>query len=151
VICGEIGLPPHKKKWLESKFREKTGTTIGHYFRDIQMLAALKLYAITEAPRRDKERARKTKLKEMKVKEQDLVKALDDPKLTEKERKKIGELLEESPKGTFLTQIAKSLGFGKPGKELDNFDKRIISRLGVNISDLKGQSDFFYCEVENSG
>jgi AraC-like DNA-binding protein len=137
VICSKINLPPNKTRWLENEFRKETGTTIGHFFNDIQMLAALKLYAVTEAPRRDKEKERKAKEKEM-------VKALENPTLTGKERERIGKLLEETPKGTFLTQIAKSLGFGK----LDNFDKRIKSRLGISLSDLRGQSDFFSCEEE---
>lgn len=128
VIFKEINLPLNKAGWLENEFIEETGTTIGHFFRDIQMLAALKLYAITEALRTEKEK--------------ELLKRLENPILTEEERKKIGKLLEEIPKGTYLKTIAKSLGFGT----LTKFDKRIKSRLGINLSDLKGQSNFFSCE-----
>jgi AraC-like DNA-binding protein len=142
VICREIKLSPRKVKWLENEFRNETGTTIGHFFRDIQMLAAFNLYAILEAPRRDKERARKDKLKEMGLTEEDLIKALEDPSLTPEERREIGELLEETPRGFYLTQIAKSVGFG----ELANFDARIKSRIGISYADLRGESNFFSCD-----
>jgi AraC-like DNA-binding protein len=142
VICVEIGLPGDKTEWLENEFRKDTGITIGRYFRDIQMFAALNLYAILEAPRRDKEIAREAKLKEMETTEEELMKLLDDPDLTDEERREIGELLEEAPRGTSLTAIAKLLGFG----EIDNLSPRIKSRLGISHADLRGQSYFFSCD-----
>lgn len=127
VICGEIGLPPNKVKWLEKVFKTETGITIGNYFRDIQMLASLNLYAVIEGLREDKEK--------------ELLEALKNPMLTEEERNKLGELLEEISRGTFVTPIADSVGFG----DLSNFDARIRSRLGISHADLRGESKFYTC------
>ena len=130
VICREINLPLNKAEWLEKEFRKEAGTTIRHFFSDIQMLAALKFYAVTKEMR--------------KTEEKKLLQELERPNITEEERIEIGERLDEIPTGIFLTQIAKLLGFGK----LTNFDKRIKSRIGISIADLKGQSNFFPCEEE---
>lgn len=128
IIAGELGLKKKEIQRLEGSFRKETGISIGHFFRDIQMLAALRLYALDE-------RTRKTK-------ELELVAELDRSTLTQEERDEIGKELEKVSKGILLTHIAESLGFGG----LDKFAHRIKSRLGISLSDLKGKSSFFACE-----
>lgn len=130
VIASELHLTEVEAKRLEGLFKKETGISIGRFFRDIQMLAAIRLYANLERVRR--------------AKELELLGKLEQPTLTENERKEIGLKLEEISKGILLTNIAESLGFGK----LDKFDKRIKSRLGISISDLKGKSRFFDCMVQ---
>lgn len=127
VIAGELGLNKMEIKRLEGLFKKETGISIGHFFREIQMLAALRLFALDQ-------RARKTKAIE-------LVAELARPNLTEEEREEIGKELEKASKGILLTHIAESLGFGS----LDKFDHRVKSRIGISISDLKGKSSFFAC------
>lgn len=127
VIAGELNLNEVEARRLKGLFRKETGISLDHFFRDIQMLAALRLYAVNEKVRRTKER--------------ELLEELERPGLGEKKREEIGRRLEEVSKGILLKHIAESLGFGT----LSKFDHRIKSRLGISLSDLKGGSSFFAC------
>jgi AraC-like DNA-binding protein len=127
AIARALGLSETEARRLKGQFREDTGIPTGRFFRDIQLLAALRLYAVNERSRQARER--------------ELLAELERPNLGEEEREEIGRTLEETSKGIFLKHIAESLGF----RTLDKFDHRIKSRLGISLSDLKGNSSFFDC------
>lgn len=114
-------------KRFESIFKKETGISIEHFSRDLRMLAALKLYAVKELFR--------------KTQEEKLLAALEDPTLTDEERSEIGKEIEALPRGVFLQDIAESLGFGS----LPLFDYIIKSRLGISLTDLRGNTDFNSC------
>jgi AraC-like DNA-binding protein len=127
AIGKKLGLDEDKTKQLKSTFRKEAGISIEHYFRELQMLAALKLYAA-------KEWFRKTQ-------EAELLTALANPMLTKEERDAIGEKLDALPRGVYLKEIAELLGFRSQAL----FNIRIKSRLGISIADLKGSTDFHSC------
>ncbi|HEX8189586.1 MAG TPA: hypothetical protein VF586_14615 [Pyrinomonadaceae bacterium] len=159
AVCAGIDLSPDKAGWLEKVFRSETGTTIGHYFHDIQLLAALKLYA-TEKKLHDLDEEMRN------AAERKLLQELKNSTISRRDAAELLERPDEVPKGVFLMQIAKSLGFGAPARAdgrvkggpdagedskalrraLTNFDHRVKSRLGINMADLRGRSTFFSCE-----
>ncbi len=127
AIARKLELGGEEIEHLKLVFRKETGISIEHFFRDIQMLAALKLYAFKEGLRTNQE--------------DELIEALEDPTLTEEEREAIGERLDAIPRGVYLTEIAELLGFSS----LANFGARIKSRLGISIADLRGGTNFYSC------
>jgi AraC-like DNA-binding protein len=138
VICRKLKLPPGKVGWLNKEFKEETGVTIKHFFHDIQMHAALRLYAYSEEIYAVTEKLKR-------VEESKLLQELKRTTITRKERAKLLRRLEEVPKKVLLTQIARTLGFGP----LTNLGKRVFSRLGISMADLRGRSNFFSCEGES--
>lgn len=135
VICRRLGLPPNKVRWLEQEFRKETGVTIKHFFHDIQFLAALKLYASAGESHSLDEEVRKSA-------ERGLLEEMKKSTISEREVRELLTRPDELRKGVLLTRIAATLGFGK----LTNFDKRVKSRIGINMADLRGKSKFFTCE-----
>lgn len=127
---------PHAPKPLsktEGRFRQEVGITVDQFFKDIQLLATLEMYAIAEEKREEKEAK--------------LITALEEYGIKEKEREAMRIQLRELAKKTRLEEISKLLGFRHPA----NLSKRIDSRLGVSHRDLKGGTDFLACEKDAAG
>lgn len=120
-----------KETGRQHKFKSETGISVERFFRDIQMLASLKFYAVCESMR--------------KAEIENLRERLNREDLNEAEQQRIWRRLKEIEKKTPLTKISDALGYGG----LDRFSERIHSRLGISLTDIRGNSDFFSCEEQS--
>jgi hypothetical protein len=98
AIGRKLGWKAKQTRRVEAIFRKEVGISIKRFFREIQLLSALRQYAIQEME---------------------------------------GTMYKE----THLKEIA-----GLLDCSLSLLDKRISSRLGINLSDLKGGGSFFACQ-----
>jgi AraC-like DNA-binding protein len=113
---------------LVKDFKKQVGITPLRFFHELQLLAALERCAIKEEE------------------EKKLLTALGQNGMDETKRAKMSRRLKEIEREGLLKEIAKSLGFGS----LANFDNRVRSRLGINLSDLRSQDQSVFLACQNT-